>query len=243
MNATCVAARNLGKSFRILKRQRSTLRAIKSFFKRDPLTRELWALRDLSVTILQGEKVALIGPNGSGKTTLLRLLAGILEPSAGELRVTGSPLALFKFWIGQNTDLPVIDNIYLFGAMCGKGRAVMKPLVPEILDLAGITGLVYTTLQDLSSGQRQRLVLSIVFQAAADFLIFDETLAHVDQKFARECDSFFSCLGSSSRTVIVASHDHAFLRRHCCRGIWLEEGRLRMDGPINDVLDAYHEIR
>jgi lipopolysaccharide transport system ATP-binding protein len=234
-----VRADHLAKRYRVMKRQRSTLRAIKALCGREKLTMELWALRDLSFTIERGEKVAVIGRNGSGKTTLLRLLAGIIDPSCGRLEVAAPPLALFKFWIGQNADLPVIDNIFLFGAVCGMRREALKPRVPEILESSAIRDLGFAPLHDLSLGQRQRLALSIVFRARAEFLIFDETFVHVDQAFFRECNAYFDRLAASHRTMIITSHDPGFLKQHCRRAIWLDQGRIRLDGPAAQVIEAY----
>jgi ABC-type polysaccharide/polyol phosphate transport system ATPase subunit len=240
MNKPLIQADRISKLYRVLKRQRSTLRAIKALWGPEKLTDELWALRDASFTIQRGEKVAVIGRNGSGKTTLLRLLAGIIHPSGGSLEVAAEPLALFKFWIGQNADLPVIDNIFLFGAVCGMKRRQMEPLVAKILDAADIRNLGYAPLVDLSLGQRQRLALSIVFLAPADFLVFDETFVHVDQAFFRECSAFFVSLANSPRTMVIASHDNDFLKQHCQRALWLEKGRIRLDGPAAEVIEAYH---
>ena len=239
MNAPLIQADRISKLYRVLKRQRSTLRALKALWGPEKLTHDLWALHDASFTIRRGEKVAVIGRNGSGKTTLLRLLAGIIHPSSGRLAVATEPLALFKFWIGQNADLPVIDNIFLFGAVCGMKRRQMEPLVPKILETADIRNLGYAPLVDLSLGQRQRLALSIVFLAPADFLVFDETFVHVDQAFIRECNAFFVRLAESPRTMILASHDHQFLKAHCQRALWLEKGQIRLDGPAADVIAAY----
>ena len=243
MNEPLVLAEQIGKRYRVLKRQRTTLRALKALHKREHLTMELWALRDLSFAIVPGEKVALIGRNGSGKTTLLRLLAGIIEPSEGRMQIASEPLALFKFWIGQNADLPVLDNIYLFGAVCGMKREELARRIPEILGVADIEDLGYAPLRDLSLGQRQRLALSIVFQARAEFLIFDETFVHVDQWFFRECRAFFDRLAASPRTMIITSHDHEFLKSHCRRALWLEKGRLRLDGEATAVIEAYDAER
>jgi ABC-type polysaccharide/polyol phosphate transport system ATPase subunit len=243
MNLPLAKADNVAKRYRVLKRQRNTLRALKALFGSEKLTMELWALRDISFSIECGEKVALIGRNGSGKTTLLRLLAGIIEPSSGSIQVAQEPLALFKFWIGQNADLPVVDNIYLFGAVCGMKRRRMKPLVPKILECADIKDMGFAPLQDLSLGQRQRLALSIVFQAPADFLIFDETFVHVDQAFFRECETFFVRLAESPRTMVITSHDHNFLKKHCQRALWLDKGRIRLDGPAAEVIEAYDAER
>ena len=197
-------------------------------------------MRDISFTIRRGEKVAVIGRNGSGKTTLLRLIAGIISPSSGSLTVASEPLALFKFWIGQNADLPVIDNIFLFGAVCGMKRRQTGPLVAKILDAADIRELGFAPLRDLSLGQRQRLALSIVFQAPADFLVFDETFVHVDQAFFRECNAFFIGMAQSSRTMVMTSHDHNFLEKYCQRALWLDKGHIRRDGPAAEVIAAYN---
>jgi len=232
-------ARGLSKCFTVMMRQRTTLRAVRALLGRGRNARKLWALRDVSFTLARGDKVALIGRNGSGKTTLLRTLAGIIEPSSGSLRVDQQPLVMFKFWIGQNAELPVVDNIFLFGAVCGMGRSELRPMIPDILARADLAELEFAQLQDLSIGQRQRLAWSIIFSAPADFLIFDETLAHLDREFARECDAFFARLADSPTTVILTSHDAGFLRRHCSRALWLDAGKLRMDGPVDVVLDAY----
>ena len=239
MNELLVRADHLTKRYRVLKRQRSTLRALKALWRREKLTMELRALSDLSFTIRRGEKVAVIGRNGSGKTTLLRLMAGIIEPSDGSLQVAAEPLALFKFWIGHNADLPVLDNIYLFGALCGMKREAIRPLVREILERADIRDLGFAPLNDLSLGQRQRLALSIVFQAHADFLVFDETFVYVDHVFFRECAAFFERLARSSRTMVITSHDHEFLKKHCQRALWLDKGTIRLDGPAEQVIAAY----
>lgn len=241
MNPPLVKADHVAKCYQVLKRQRNTLRALRALCGREKLTKELWALSDLSFTIDRGEKVAIIGRNGSGKTTLLRLLAGIIEPSSGSIQVAKEPLALFKFWIGQNADLPVIDNIYLFGAVCGMKRGQMEPLAPKILEEAAIQDLEFAPLQDLSLGQRQRLALSIVFQIPADFLVFDETFVHVDQAFFRECEAFFVRLAESSRTMVITSHDHHFLKKYCRRALWLDKGRIRLDGPAAEVIEAYDD--
>lgn len=241
MSEPLVYADHVAKRYRVLKRQRSTLRALKAVWGSERLTKELWALSDITFSMERGEKVALIGRNGSGKTTLLRLLSGIIEPSSGSIRVTEAPLALFKFWIGQNADLPVIDNIFLFGAVCGMKRGQIGPLMPEILDCADIRDLEFAPLHDLSLGQRQRLALSIVFQAPADFLLFDETFVHVDQAFQRQCDAFFRSLAGSDRTMILTSHDHGFLKKYCQRAIWLDRGTIRLDGPVDAVLAAYDD--
>ncbi len=239
MSDIYIKAENLSKCFRILQRESTLLRAMKTFFRGESMTKELWALKDVSFGIKKGEKVAVIGKNGSGKTTLLRLISGIYGETSGCLEVSGIPATLFKCWIGFDLFLSVVDNVYLFGAIHGIDKRFLEMHMEEVITTAGLYHLRYVPLKDLSSGQMQRLAISIFFQASADFLIFDESFAFIDNDFADKCEKYFTGLHSSPRTVIIASHDLAFLKKHCDRALWFEKGVLRMDGGVQEVLASY----
>lgn len=236
---TCVKVENLSKRFLIFKRKETLLRVLKSLVSRDSLKEILWALRDISFEVKKGDKLALIGKNGSGKTTLLRILAGIYDKTSGCIRAECAPAALFKSWIGLNGILPVIDNIYLYGAMHGMSRDFLKDKVSAILELAELSHLQFSPLRQLSTGQMQRLTLSVFFQNTSDFLIFDESLAFVDQAFTQKCETYFQNLYSSDKTVIMASHDLSFLRKYCKTAIWLADGRVQMLGEAKKVTSEY----
>lgn len=239
MSDFCVKVENLSKRFFVLKNRKTALRALKAMINREPLKRELWVLSNISFELKKGEKLALIGKNGIGKTTLLRILTGIYDKTSGDIVVEDAPQALFKFWIGLNWDLSVLNNIYLFGAMYGMDRNFLADKIGKILEMSGLYHLQFAPLKELSAGQMQRLALSVFFQNKSNFLIFDDSLTFVDQNFAQKCDEYFEQLYSSEKTVIITSHDNRFLRKYCRRAIWLDEGRICISGEACDVLAKY----
>ncbi len=239
MRQECVRVNNLSKQFVIFKKKKTTLRALRSLMRLEQFKQRVWILRNISFEISKGDKVAIIGKNGSGKTTLLRILVGIYDKTSGEFEISGDAGALFRFWVGLNIDLPVIDNIYLFGAIHGMDRKFLRDNAHKILELAELEHLRFSPLKDLSIGQRQRLALSIFFHVNSELMIFDESLAFVDQSFAHRCEEYFRDLYHSEKTAIITSHDLNFLRKYCTRAIWLDEGRIRMDGEADKVISEY----
>jgi ABC-type polysaccharide/polyol phosphate transport system ATPase subunit len=239
VSETSVRADRLSKRFRVPAGRQTALRRLRALASGDSAARERWVLRDLSFEVRKGEKLALVGENGSGKTTLLRLLTGIYRKTGGTLVVRGQPTALFSCEIGFIRDLSVLDNVYLFGAVYGIGRDVLSPREPDVLERAGVEDLAHAPLRDLSVGQVRRLALSIFSQTASDFLLFDEVVANLDHGFLRESEQFFGSLVRSDRTVIMTSHDASILRKYCDRALWLDQGRARRIGPVDDVIDEY----
>ena len=241
MNAPSVRLEHVAKRFMIPHTQRTTLRVIKALLRREALRHELWALEDVSFALQPGERLALVGRNGSGKTTLLRLLSGILAPTSGTIALASRPRALFSTSIGFSTELTVADNVFLFGAIHGLTRRVLEPRQQDIIARAGISHLMHTPLKDLSMGQVQRLALSIFAESTGRFLIFDEVLVNVDRGFARTADAYFRSLAQSGRTLVMTSHDPAFLASYCDRAIWIDAGRVRLDGAFDDVMREYEQ--
>ena len=241
MSAPSVRLEHVAKRFMIPHTQRTTLRVIKALLRREALRHELWALEDVSFALQPGERLALVGRNGSGKTTLLRLLSGILAPTSGTIALASRPRALFSTSIGFSTELTVADNVFLFGAIHGLTRRVLEPRQQDIIARAGISHLMHTPLKDLSMGQVQRLALSIFAESTGRFLIFDEVLVNVDRGFARTADAYFRSLAQSGRTLVMTSHDPAFLASYCDRAIWIDAGRVRLDGAFDDVMREYEQ--
>lgn len=239
MSDICVKVERLSKRFLVFKSQKTVLRTLRLLIKRESFKKELWVLRDLSFELKKGERVAIIGKNGSGKTTLLRILTGIYDKTFGYISVEEEPKSLFNSWIGFNGDLSVIDNVYLFGAIHGIERKILKQNMGNILKMAELYHLCFSPLKELSTGQQQRLAFSVFLQNTSDFFIFDESLAFVDQAFAQECDAYLQNLFSSDKTVIITSHNAAFLKRHCKTALWLDEGRIRKQGEIEEVIGEY----
>ena len=241
MSAPSVRLEHVAKRFMIPHTQRTTLRVVKALLRREALRHELWALEDVSFALQPGERLALVGRNGSGKTTLLRLLSGILAPTSGTIALASRPRALFSTSIGFSTELTVADNVFLFGAIHGLTRRVLEPRQDDIIARAGIAHLTHTPLKDLSMGQVQRLALSIFAESTGRFLIFDEVLVNVDRGFARTADAYFRSLAQSGRTLVMTSHDPAFLASYCDRAIWIDAGRVRLDGAFDDVMREYEQ--
>jgi ABC-type polysaccharide/polyol phosphate transport system ATPase subunit len=241
MSDLCLKTVNLSKHFWIRKDRESVFRLARSFFTKEALKDEFWALRDVTLEIRKGEKIALVGRNGSGKTTFLRIITGIYDRTAGGLEVNEVPAALFKFGMGLHADLAVIDNIYLFGAINGASKKALAHAADAILNMAEVYHLRFSALKELSAGQLHRLALAIFFESPRDFLIFDESMTFVDQGFSRKCENYFERLSQSAKTVIMTSHDTAFLKKYCARAVWIDEGRIKADGNADNVLGAYEK--
>ncbi len=242
MNDIYVKTENLSKRFLVLRNRETTFRTLKALIKNEPLREELWVLKNISFEIKKGEKIALIGKNGSGKTTLLRILTDIYSKTSGYLKISATPSALFRFWIGLNMNLSVIDNIYLFGAVHGIKKGFLKSNLNKILETAELGYLRFSLLKELSDGQMQRVAMSVFFQVENDFLIFDESLEFVDKSFAQKCEIYFKKLFYSDKTLVITSHDTSFLRKYCNRAIWLDKGLIRMSGGIDEVIKEYEQF-
>jgi ABC-type polysaccharide/polyol phosphate transport system ATPase subunit len=239
MSDIIVKVENLSKRFYLRKSKKTFLRTLKSLINGVRIKEELWTLKDITFEIKKGEKVAIIGKNGCGKTTLLRILTGIYDKTSGRLEVKGKPICLFRSSVGACSDLPVIDNIYLLGAVYGLERKFLKNRTDEILETAELSHLAFSPLKELSIGQQARFAFSIFFQVDTDFLVFDESLESIDQGFVERCKVYFQDLFSSGKTVIMTSHDASFLKDMCKRALWIDGGRIRMSGEAGEVISEY----
>jgi ABC-type polysaccharide/polyol phosphate transport system ATPase subunit len=242
MNIVCVNAERISKKFFIPSREKTVFNAIKAAMQGKTLGEDLWALREISFRIQEGEKLAVIGVNGSGKTTLLRVISGVYLPTNGNITVTCAPRPLFNIASGLHNDLSLVDNIYLFGAVHGLSEAFIDEHIEAILKDAGLTDARYVLMKDLSRGQRQRAALTTFFQVRDNFLIFDESLAYIDQAFSNYCEAYFKQLADSGKTVIFVSHDTDFLSRYCSKALWLDKGVIRVAGEIGSVIEEYRRF-
>ena len=239
MSDIIVKAENLSKRFYLRKSKKTFLRTLRPLIKGSRIKDELWVLKDICFEIKKGEKLAIIGRNGCGKTTLLRILTGIYDKTSGRLEVKGNPICLFKSLVGACSDLPVIDNIYLFGAVYGLERNFLKDRIDEILETAELSHLAFSPLKELSIGQQARFAFSVFFQVDGDFLVFDESLVSIDQGFLERCKAYFQDLLFSGKTVVMTSHDASFLKDQCKRALWIDGGRIRMSGDAGEVISEY----
>jgi ABC-type polysaccharide/polyol phosphate transport system ATPase subunit len=202
-------------------------------------TSEFWALRNVNLQIGRGERVGIIGANGAGKSTLLRLLARIYPPTSGSLSIRGTVAPLIEMGAGFNSELSGTDNILLNGAMLGFSRRQMQRKVEGIFEFTGLGEFADLPLKYYSSGMYMRLAFAIATEVDPDILLIDESLGAGDAAFVDKAKARIRGLLDRSNVVVIVSHDMASLRQMCTRGIWMRQGRVEADGPIDDVVDAY----
>ena len=199
------------------------------------------ALKGVSLTVGPGEKVGIIGDNGAGKSTLLRVMAGILRPDAGDIDVEGMSSALLSLTAGFDPELSGTRNIAMHGMLMGLTRAEAEARVPAICVASGLGDAVHRRVATYSSGMRARLCFWTAIELKPDLLLVDEVLSVGDQQFRRKSQEAMTDLMTSDRTVVLVSHNINVVRRFCNRVVWLDDGRVRADGPSDTIVAAYRK--
>ncbi len=196
-------------------------------------------LHDMNLTVRSGEKIGIVGPNGSGKSTLLKVICGILQPTDGSVSVVGNIAPLIELGAGFDPELSLVDNIVYYGLLLGIPRRKMLEHLDPILDFAELQEHRTEPVKTLSSGMGARLGFAIATEFRPDILILDEVLAVGDESFKRKCRERIDTLWDEHSTIIVVSHDLDFISRQCDRGIWLEKGAVKFDGPPHEAVLHY----
>ena len=236
---------SLSKQFEIGKAGRHTmLRERLAGLLRHPFgsrsaTETIWALRDVSFSVREGEVVGIVGRNGAGKSTLLKILSKITYPTHGRVWTRGHVASLLEVGTGFHEELTGRENVYLNGSILGMKKREVDARLDEIVAFAGVEQFIDTPIKRYSSGMRLRLGFAVAAHLDPDILIIDEVLAVGDAGFQRKCLNAVGELQSGGRTVLFVSHNMAAVENLCSRGIWIEQGRLRMDGHAKDVIHAY----
>lgn len=207
--------------------------------KRQLMFEEFWALRDISFAIKKGEAIGLIGLNGSGKSTMLKIIAQVMKPTRGTVKVTGSVAPMIELGAGFDADLSARENVYLNGTVLGYSRKQMEKKFDEIIDFAELWDFIDTPIKNFSSGMTARLGFSIATANLPDILIADEILGVGDYKFQQKCEERIGTIINNGATVILVSHSIEQIQTICTRAIWLEKGRLVMDGEVKQVCESY----
>ncbi|HEU4911891.1 MAG TPA: ABC transporter ATP-binding protein [Actinomycetes bacterium] len=237
-----IEADGLGIAFKRNRRRHRRLRDLVT--GRSPAKRrkdEFWALRNVSFEVAAGEAVGLVGGNGQGKSTLLKLIAGVLLPDEGKLRVHGGVAPLIEVTGGFVGELTARDNIWLTAGLHGLSRQQIAARFDEIVDFAEVGDFLDTPFRHFSSGMKVRLGFSVITTLDEPIVLVDEVLAVGDRAFREKCYTRMGELLSGGRTLFLVSHNENDLRRFCTRGLYLRHGEVVVDGPLEDAIDRYRE--
>ena len=194
------------------------------------------ALAPLDLEIRQGESVALLGRNGSGKSTLLKIVAGVMAPDTGRVRVRGRLAGLLEVGAGFHPDLTGRENVHLNASILGMRPAQIRERFDEIVEFADIGPFLDTQVRFYSSGMFLRLAFAVAVHTDPDVFLVDEILAVGDEAFRDKCLARIEQLSAEGRTLVVVSHDLPLMERLCDRGVVLDHGRLVVDGPVAEAV-------
>jgi lipopolysaccharide transport system ATP-binding protein len=239
-----IEIQDVSKRYRIGRLQRTFREDIVEFAKR-PFGRRnneagsMWALRDVSFDVAEGEVVGIIGRNGAGKSTLLKILSKITYPTEGKIKVRGRVASLLEVGTGFHEELTGRENVYLNGSILGMKKQEVDKRFDAIVDFSGVEQFIDTQIKRYSSGMRLRLGFAVAAHLEPDVLIVDEVLAVGDAGFQKKCLDKMEGLRSGGRTVLFVSHNLAAVENLCSRGIWLDGGKVRKDGKAKEVILAY----
>jgi lipopolysaccharide transport system ATP-binding protein len=199
----------------------------------------IWALRDVSFAVDPGEVVGIIGRNGAGKSTLLKILSRITEPTNGFADIRGRVGSLLEIGTGFHPELTGRENVYLYGAILGMKKKEIDRRFEEIVSFAEIETFLDTPIKRYSSGMTVRLAFAVAAHLEPEILLVDEVLAVGDLAFQKKCLGKMGGIASEGRTVLFVSHNMAVIQALCHRGIFLHDGRVEVDAPIEQAIGGY----
>ena len=200
---------------------------------------ELWALRDVSFTVEQGEVLGIIGRNGAGKSTLLKILSRVTAPTSGKIKVKGRIASLLEVGTGFHPELTGRENIYLNGAILGMRRDEITRKFDEIVDFAEVEKFIDTPVKRYSSGMYVRLAFAVAAHLDPEILVVDEVLAVGDAEFQKKCLGKMGDVAKEGRTVLFVSHNMVAVQTLCQRALWLDSGQLKTQGAVSQIVTTY----
>lgn len=197
------------------------------------------ALDDLNFEIAAGQAVGIVGSNGAGKSTLLKILARILPPTAGRVELHGRVGSLLEAGAGFHPELSGRDNIFLAGALLGMKEAEIRRRLEAIIEFSGVGEFLDSPVKHYSTGMYMRLAFAVAAHIEPEILLVDEVLAVGDAQFQKKCLQRMERLSQNGQTVVFVSHSMQAITRLCQQALWIDRGRLRMTGPVAEVVASY----
>lgn len=200
---------------------------------------EFWALNDVSFEVYKGDSIGLIGLNGSGKSTMLKTIAGVLKPTKGSVKVSGSIAPLIELGAGFDMDLTARENVFLNGALLGYTRSEMQLYYDDIVDFSELHNFMDVPVKNFSSGMVSRLAFAIATIGIPDILIVDEVLSVGDFQFQEKCEQRIQNMMEHGTTILFVSHSIDQVQKICSKIVWLEQGHMKCFGDAKVICDEY----
>ena len=236
-----IEVRNMTKVFKVFLDKANTLKEKLLFFSRGKKEVRT-VLKNINLNIKKGETVALIGTNGSGKSTLLKLMTKIYYPTKGTVVTHGKLTSLLELGAGFHPDFSGRENIYFNASIFGLSKAEIDARLDDIIKFSELEEFIDNPVRTYSSGMYMRLAFSIAINVDADILLIDEILAVGDQHFQDKCFERLLEYKNSDKTVVIVSHNLNSIKKICNRAVWLYDGEIRMDGPVDKIVDEYLKV-
>jgi lipopolysaccharide transport system ATP-binding protein len=252
MSNVAISVENLSKRYRLGRRERyvalrdvltrmaaSSVHLLRRNGNAASGTEYLWALKDVSLEVKAGEIMGMVGRNGAGKTTLLKVLTKITRPTSGRARIWGRVGSLLEVGTGFHPELTGRENVFMSGSILGMSKAEIKSKFDEIVDFAGVEKFLDTPAKHYSSGMYTRLGFAVAAHLETEVLLVDEVLAVGDLEFQKKCLGKMKEVSQGGRTVVLVSHQMNQIRRLCDSVLWMDDGKIRCQGPTAEVVGAY----
>lgn len=237
-----ISIRHVTVRFNLMKERVDSLKEyIIKFLKGKLMFDEFLAVQDVSFDIERGDIVGIVGYNGAGKSTLLKVVAGILEPTSGEVIVRGSVAPLIEVGVGFDQDLTARENIFLNGALLGYSRSFIESKFDAIVNFAELWDFIDVPVKNFSSGMYARLGFAIATAVEPEILIVDEILSVGDFKFQEKCEKRIYEMIQHGVTVVIVSHEKEMIKKLCTKVAWMEHGRLKDFGEAERVCREYEK--
>lgn len=241
-NDIAIKVNHVYKSFNVYYDRANTLKERLLFIGRNKKREKREILNDINIDIKKGETVALIGVNGSGKSTLLKLMTQIIFPNKGTIETHGKLTSLLELGAGFHPDFSGRENIYFNSSIFGLTKKEIDSRLEQIIEFSELGELIDNPVRTYSSGQYMRLAFSVAINVDAEILLIDEILSVGDQHFQEKCFNKMRELRKEGKTMVFVTHSMESVRNLCDRAIWLYNGKVRMDGNTDEVVDEYLRV-
>ncbi len=235
-----IVVQNVYKTFDVYLDKANSLKEKMLFWKRNRKEKRE-VLKNINLTVKNGEAVALIGVNGSGKSTLLKLMTKIIYPNKGKITTYGKLTSLLELGAGFHPDFSGRENIYFNASIFGLTRQQIDARLDKIIEFSELGSYIDNPVRTYSSGMYMRLAFAVAINVDADILLVDEVLAVGDQHFQDKCIAKMKELKEEGKTMVFVTHSLGTVKEFCNRAVWLSNGEIRMDGKPDDVIEKYLE--